>query len=77
MPYVSYKRKLNYIYTFSVQPNRLVPTVTRKILNQMPAGILGVQFVIYFCMNAFLVCVVRNYLNSATLLKDFFPFSML
>jgi len=38
--FVDYKRKLNYIYTCSVQPNRLVPTVTRKILNQVPAGIL-------------------------------------
>jgi len=74
--FVAYKRKLNYIYTCSVQPNRLVPTVTRKMLNQVPAGILRVQFVIYFCMNTFLVCVVRNYLNSATLLNDLFPVCM-
>jgi hypothetical protein len=38
-------------------PNRLVLTVAKEILNQTPAGILGVQFVINFCMNVFLVCL--------------------
>jgi len=38
-------------------PNRLLPTMARKVVNQMLAGIIGDKFVWNVCMNAFLVCL--------------------
>ena len=53
-------------------------TKARNILKQMLTGVLQVQFVITFSMNAILFgCVVPKYLNCATLLKDLFPVSLL
>ena len=55
-------------------PNCLVSTVARKILNQSQLEFLEFNLSLIFLINAFLVCVVPNYLNPATLWRIYFRY---